>query len=86
MSLTWPMTRKELYVAGYARQFNIPPRPCKLCGIRIEFWRTPANKIMPIEENPEHKDEMLCHFNTCPHADKFRKPEEKQRPIQKELF
>ena len=83
--LTWPLTRKQLYAAGYVREFTIPPRPCRRCGVRIEFWRTPENKLMPIEES-ERADEMLCHFNTCPHAEEFRKPEEKQRPIQKELF
>jgi hypothetical protein len=86
VSPTWPMTRKQLYAAGYNRMMEIPARPCKRCGTRIEFWRTPEDHIMPIEENREHKDEMLCHFSTCPHAAEFRKPEHKARPIQRELF
>lgn len=84
--LTWPATRKQLYAAGYVRAMQIPARPCKRCNTHIEFWITPAKKLMPLENNPENKDELLCHFNTCPHAEEFRKPDEKQRPIQKELF
>lgn len=84
--LTWPATRKQLYAAGYARAMHIPARPCKRCKTRIEFWHTNKHSLMPLEINPENKNELLCHFNTCPHAEEFRKPEEKARPIQRELF
>lgn len=84
--LTWPATRKQLYAAGYARAMHIPGRKCKRCDTHIEFWTTPAASLMPLEANPENKNELLCHFNTCPHAEDFRKPEHKARPIQKELF
>ena len=65
---------------------HIRARPCRKCGVRIEFWFTNKSNLMPIETNPENKNELLCHFNTCPHAEEFRKPEEKARPIQRELF
>lgn len=84
--LTWPATRKALYAAGYGRAMAIAARPCKRCGKRIEFWKTPAGGLMPLEVNPDKSGEMLCHFETCPHAAEFRKPEHKARPIQKELF
>jgi hypothetical protein len=85
--VTWPATRKQLYKAGYTRAFHISSRPCKRCSVRIEFWITPEKKLMPLEEHRGEKEiTMLCHFNTCPHADEFRKTEEKTRPIQKELF
>jgi hypothetical protein len=83
---TWPATRKQLYAAGYARAMHIKARPCRRCGVHLEFWHTPKNSLMPLEINPENKKELLCHFNTCPHAEEFRKPEEKARPIQRELF
>ena len=84
--ITWPATRKDLYGAGYKREITIPARACKRCGQQIQFWRTPGGKLMPLEENPENRDELLCHFYTCPHADEFRKEDLKPRPIQKELF
>jgi len=84
--LEWPATRKALYAAGYHRVMIIAARPCKKCGTRIEFWKTPGGKLMPLEDNPENSKELLCHFDTCPHAEEFRKPEQKARPIQRELF
>jgi VRR-NUC domain len=76
MGLRWPATRKELYAAGYVREMTMASRPCKRCGIVIQFWRTPDKKLMPIEESKEDANELLCHFNTCPHAEEFRKPQE----------
>jgi hypothetical protein len=85
MGLRWPATRNELYAAGYVREMNKPARPCKRCGTRIEFWRTPANQLMPIEVSKENDRELLCHFATCPHADEFRQPLER-KPKQRELL
>lgn len=85
-TFTWPATRNALYKAGYSRAMHISPRSCKRCGVKIEFWNTPDKKLMPLETNPDNTSELLCHFNTCPHAKEFRKPNEKMRPIQKELF
>lgn len=85
-NFTWPATRKDLYAAGYSRAMHIPARPCKRCGVHIEFWNTPDKKLMPLEVSPDNKSELLCHFNTCPHAAEFRKPTEKTRPVQRELF
>lgn len=82
----WPATRKDLYAAGYSRAMTIAARPCRRCGRRIEFWTTPAGALMPIEENPDNKNELLCHFNSCPHAKEFRKPEHEPRSTQRELF
>lgn len=87
--LEWPATRKALYAAGYQREMHRPARPCKVCGVRIEFWRTPDGKLMPVELDPHSTPDaprMLCHFATCPGAEKFRKPEHQPRPRQKELF
>lgn len=80
MGMKWPATRNELYRAGYQREFEIPTRPCKRCNTSIEFWRTPEGKLMPLEPSPENKNEMLCHYATCPHADEFRK----EKKIEKE--
>ncbi len=87
--LEWPSTRKTLYAAGYARDLQAPSRPCKLCGVKIEFWRTPEGKLMPLEVDPlsmPNAPMLLCHFATCPEAEKFRKPQHQPRPRQKELF
>jgi hypothetical protein len=84
--LTWPATRKELYAHGYVRAMHIPSRPCRKCGTRIEFWRTPDNQLMPLEPTQGRDAPLLCHFATCPNAKEFRRPEYKPRPTQKELF
>lgn len=84
--ITWPATRQELYAAGYVRDFAIPTRPCKRCGKRLEFWRTPVDaQLMPLEES-EKQNVMLCHFATCPHAEEFRKAKIETKPTQRELF
>jgi hypothetical protein len=85
-TVSWPATRKELYAAGYTRAMQIPARACKRCDVRIEFWHTPENKLMPIEVNPDNENQLLCHFNTCPNAEEFRRPAEKARAVQRELF
>jgi hypothetical protein len=85
MGLRWPATRKELYAAGYERALTIPPRPCKCCGKTIHFWRTPDKALMPVEISAENDNELLCHFNTCPHADEFRRAAA-TKPKQRELF
>ena len=85
-AITWPASRKDLYAAGYVRDFTIPPRPCKRCGKRIEFWRTPQANLMPLEESETAANVMLCHFATCPHAEEFRKSKIETTPTQRELF
>jgi hypothetical protein len=86
MGLRWPATRQELYAAGYQRELMRPARPCKRCGTRIEFWKTPDRQLMPIEVGKEDSNELYCHFATCPHADEFRKEQGPPRAKQRELF
>jgi hypothetical protein len=68
----FPATWKKLKEAGWK---FIYARPCKLCGKQLEFWQTPKKKPAPLEAMPDDPDHRrISHFTTCPHADKFRKP------------
>ena len=72
-STGFPDTVKKLDAAGYKK---ISGRPCKLCGVWLEFWRTPAGKMAPLEVPKGEPDRRVSHFATCKHADKFRKPKQ----------
>ncbi len=77
MPIAWPTTRHKLQLAGYHMQYA---RPCKLCRAQIEFWKTPAKKLIPLDRRPD--DTFMPHHATCPHADEFRKkPQTKQEPL-----
>jgi hypothetical protein len=66
--MPFPTTIDELRKAGYLYDSTTP---CRLCRVTIEFWKTPANKLTPLEIDGQGK--VTPHFATCPHADKFRK-------------
>ena len=66
--IEWPTTRHKLQLAGYRLQYA---RPCKLCAAKIEFWKTPAKKLIPLDRRPD--DTFMPHWATCPHAEEFRK-------------
>jgi len=68
--IEWPITRKQLYQYGWSKAMKIPPRACKRCNVKIEFWFTPDKKLHPIEETV---DGLFSHFATCPYADDFRR-------------
>lgn len=72
-TVNFPATRGELTAAGYKLKAS---RNCRLCGGHLEFWLTPKNKLAPLEVVAGNK--LQSHFATCPHAAKFRKPEQEE--------
>jgi hypothetical protein len=69
--LQFPATRLQLQAARYRYMYF---RPCKRCGVEIEFWLTPSKKWAPLErmkDDPEHR--RISHFSTCPFANEFRR-------------
>lgn len=72
--LTFPATHDQLKAAGWNLSFT---RRCKLCNAMINFWRTPAGKTCPMDIGPEP---VRSHFETCPQAEKFRKPKAAPAP------
>lgn len=74
--ITWPTSRAKLQLAGYHLKYA---RRCRLCDALIEFWRTPANKMMPLDRRPD--DTFTPHHSTCPRVEEFR-----QKTNQNELF
>lgn len=71
--IQFPATSKELEAAGYRYKYG---RPCRRCGVMIEFWVTPARKWAPLERIAEERDGgklRVSHFSTCPFANEFRR-------------
>ena len=60
----FPKTEADLKSRGYVRTGL---GTCRACGASIVWWRTPKQKNIPLD--PDFK----AHWETCPHADKFRK-------------
>ena len=69
--VTFPATSQELIHAGWRLTFS---RNCKLCGVPIDFWWT-GKKYAPLERDKEPPHKLRSHFETCPHAAQFRKPD-----------
>jgi hypothetical protein len=69
--LHFPATNRQLKASRYKYFYS---RPCKRCGVTIEFWQTPSKKWAPLERmknDPENR--IVSHFSTCPFANEFRK-------------
>lgn len=47
---------------------------CRSCGAEIEWKKTAAGKLMPVD-----KDTGESHFATCPNAASHRKPRQKEK-------
>lgn len=70
--MKFPATRSQLKEAGYKFEFA---RPCKRCAVNLEFYRTPANALAPMEALVIDGVWLMdSHFKTCPFADEFKKP------------
>lgn len=57
--------------------------PCSSCGALVVWFRTRADKRMPVDEettqptDAEHQLDLSrhrSHFATCPHANQHRRP------------
>lgn len=71
VEVSLPATAVQLEAAGYLFKYT---RPCRRCGVLLEFWLTPAKKWAPLERiNSDREHRRLSHFSTCPFADEFRK-------------
>jgi hypothetical protein len=61
-------------------------RPCKACGARLIFARTPEGELVPLDaqaptweikrdmlgaETAVRSDALVSHFNVCPKANDF---------------
>lgn len=69
--MKFPASRLQLEVAHWKFEFS---RPCKRCKVSLEFHRTPAGKLAPLETVVvDGKFLLVSHFETCPFADEFKK-------------
>jgi len=71
-TLKLPATLEQLKAAGWKCAYS---RECKLCHTSLEFWRTAAGKLMPLEGVlVEGIWLRASHWATCVFADEFRRP------------
>lgn len=86
-NMKFPATESELTAGGWR---VVGSRPCRLCKMPLDFFRTLTGKMMPCEMILDgNVRKYVSHFATCPHADKFRKPKQNQKlapTAQKGLF
>lgn len=83
-----PATRSQIKEAGYVFEFA---RPCKRCGVSLEFYRTPAKALSPLEPIVVDRVWLMdSHFKTCPFANEFHKKSAPapapKKPDQGDLF
>jgi hypothetical protein len=64
----FPASVEELKAAGYEPTRQAATQ-CKACKAAIEFWRTPKNKMIPLNVGT-----YVPHWATCPEAKRFRTP------------
>jgi hypothetical protein len=62
------MTLDELRAAGYRFENHAH---CKGCGAVIEWWTTPAGKMMPMDVTDSGVAQ--AHWATCPKVEQFRR-------------
>lgn len=81
-----PATREAIKQGGYKFEFA---RPCKRCGTHLEFYRTPAKALLPLEAVIVDGVWLMdSHFKTCPFRDEFKKASAAPvaKPDQGDLF
>lgn len=83
-SVKFPASREELKKAGYKFEFA---RACKRCNAHLEFYRTPAKALSPMEAVIIDGVWLMdSHFKTCPFRDEFRKSAPAIKSTQGDLF
>ena len=80
MSGPWPATRQWLDDNGYQLEAR---RRCagRTCRTTIEFWRTPAGRLMPLNIVGNDTQFLQPHWETCVDQQQFRsKPQQERIP------
>jgi hypothetical protein len=67
--MPFPKNCVELREAGYKFAFEVK---CKGCGKQIEFWRTPMNRMLPLDRDVI-TGKVTPHWATCEQAERFRR-------------
>ena len=65
-----PRSRIALLKAGY---LFTGTNECAGCGLRIEWWKTPAQRNAPFNPMPHEDAPAVSHFATCTRANSFRR-------------
>jgi hypothetical protein len=66
--MRFPETITELAGAGYRFEND---GVCKGCHAKIEWWKSPRGKMLPMDVNGDGS--CKPHWTTCPKAADFRK-------------
>jgi len=67
--MSFPATKAAMIEAGYEW---ITDKTCP-CGSAMELWKTPANKVMPMDPMPAEDAPAVSHWATCAKAQQFRR-------------
>ncbi len=65
----FPQTRDAMRRAGYEFLNEVD---CKSCHARIEWWRTPGGKKIPMDVPKTDHSHIVTHWSTCKHPDQHR--------------
>jgi hypothetical protein len=65
--MRFPENITEMRTAGY--QF-LNESVCRGCGDRIEWWKTPRGRLIPMDVTGD--GECQAHWASCPNAREFR--------------
>ena len=68
--MSFPANYQEMKVQGYS---FLSLEACRGCGLTIEFWRTPADKRIPMNVMDQPTSPAVSHFATCSKASQFRR-------------
>lgn len=68
--MSFPATLAALEAEGYKRQYYTR---CRGCNAPMEWWKTPAGKMLPMEVMSAPDAPAISHFANCPKAAQFRK-------------
>jgi hypothetical protein len=62
--MPFPKTRESLETNGYKL---VHVKLCKACGFAIEMWKTPNDRMMPLDFKIDAHGEEYCepHFAIC---------------------
>ncbi|MHB2019677.1 MAG: hypothetical protein ACYCW6_22260 [Candidatus Xenobia bacterium] len=66
--MSFPQTTAEMEASGYLRLWERDGQ-CNSCRASLEWWKTPAGKLMPMDAGT-----ATPHWSTCPNANQHRKP------------
>lgn len=67
--MPFPGTKAEMIEAGYE---YVTDKVCP-CGAPMQLWKTPNERVLPMNPMKDDADPAVSHFSDCPMAVQFRR-------------